>query len=271
MDGKMTDWSFAGMTDTGRVRAHNEDSFRIDEEYGMVILADGVGGQKAGEVASQLATDLTCERLAENLSKCEFGQTDPATGLHRESLELLDAIYYANEAILTAANTESSFSGMATTLVAALFYEDRISVSHLGDSRVYRFSQSTGFEQLTEDHCFLQEQVRSGFITQKQAGQITGMNYITRALGSQYDIEPELNEYTVQTGDIFMLCSDGLSGIVADQIIGEVIDDNRNDLKKACQQLINLANGNGGPDNITVVLVKAGEPFHRATSAVSAA
>lgn len=267
----MKDWSFAGMTDTGRVRVHNEDSFRLDKELGVVVLADGVGGQKAGEVASQLATDLTCERLAENLATNDNGHIDTTTGLHNESLQLLDAIYYANEAILTAANTESSFAGMATTLVAALFFADRIAVSHLGDSRLYRFRQSVGLEQLTEDHCFLQEQVRSGFITQKQAEQITGMNYITRALGSQYDIEPELNEYEVQPGDLYLLCSDGLCGVVPDQIISEVIDDNRDSLEKACKQLVDLANGNGGPDNISVVLVKCGEAFQRAARNASSA
>jgi len=257
LKGKLT---FVGQTDTGRVREHNEDTIANDLDVGLLVLADGMGGYNAGEVASGIAVKTITNLVREGLAREDLGSLDRATGLTRPSIVLRDAITRANKIIYQTARSQAECEGMGTTVVAALFYDNRISIAHVGDSRLYR-QRGSQIAQVTMDHSLLQELVDRGFYSPEEAQRAANKNYVTRALGVEPQVEVEVQEHPVDKGDIFILCSDGLSDMVEDEDIRLTISTFGANLDTVAKQLIQLANENGGRDNVSVVLAQANEAF----------
>jgi serine/threonine protein phosphatase PrpC len=248
------------LTDVGQRRDHNEDAVASDVDTGLVVLADGMGGYKAGEVASEIAVLTLVSELREGLLELPAGETDKDSGLLREGVILRDAVAKANSAIYNVSQSQPQCAGMGTTLVAAVFTDDRVCVGHIGDSRMYRL-RGEEFSQITEDHSLLNEQLKSGLITPEQAKVSKNKNLVTRALGVDPTVELELHEYEVQPGDIYLLCSDGLSDLVEDEEIQLTLSALSANLELAAHQLVQMANDNGGKDNISVVLARPLKPF----------
>lgn len=248
------------LTDVGLKRDHNEDAVASDADIGLVVLADGMGGYKAGEVASEIAVLTIVAELKESMQNMDPGQIDPVTDMQAESLLVMDAVNKANESIYHVAQDQPQCEGMGTTLVMALFTNDKVLVAHIGDSRMYRLRDEK-FTQLTEDHSLLQEQLNSGLITPEQAKTSNNKNLVTRALGVEPDADLELNEYDVEVGDIYLLCSDGLTDLVDDEEIHTTLEKLNTNLELAANQLIHMANDNGGKDNISVILIRVLKPF----------
>jgi len=248
------------LTDVGQRRDHNEDAVASDLETGLVVLADGMGGYKAGEVASEIAVLTLVSELRENALKLPGGEVDEDSGLLREGLILRDAVTKANSAIYNVSQSQPQCAGMGTTLVAAVFANDRVCVGHIGDSRMYRL-RGEELSQITEDHSLLNEQLKSGLITPEQARISNNKNLVTRALGVDPTVELELHEYEVQPGDIYLLCSDGLSDLVENEEIQLTLSALSANLELAAHQLVQMANDNGGKDNISVILARPLQPF----------
>ncbi|MFO1401315.1 MAG: Stp1/IreP family PP2C-type Ser/Thr phosphatase [Steroidobacteraceae bacterium] len=244
-----------GLTDTGKVREHNEDTIAFDAETGLMVLADGMGGYNAGEVASGIAVKTITHLVREALEREDLMRPDAATGLSRPAIILRDAIARANKIIFQTARTQPQCEGMGTTIVAALFFDNRIAVAHVGDSRLYRLRGSQ-LDQVTLDHSLLQELVDRGFYSPEEAQRAANKNYVTRALGVEATVEVEVQEHPAQRGDVYVLCSDGLSDMVEDDDIGLTINTFGANLETVAKQLIQLGNDNGGKDNISVVLAQ---------------
>jgi PPM family protein phosphatase len=255
-----TKLTFVGQTDTGRVREHNEDTIATDPDVGLLVLADGMGGYNAGEVASGIAVKTITNLVREGLAREDLDSIDRGTGLSRPSIVLRDAITRANKIIYQTARSQAECEGMGTTVVAALFYDNRISIAHVGDSRLYR-QRGSQISQVTMDHSLLQELVDRGFYSPEEAQRAANKNYVTRALGVEPQVEVEVQEHPVDKGDIFILCSDGLSDMVEDEDIRLTISTFGANLDTVAKQLIQLANENGGRDNVSVVLAQANEAF----------
>jgi protein phosphatase len=249
-----------GLTDTGRVRSHNEDSIDDDIEIGVIVLADGMGGYKGGEVASAIAINSIMEKLQQAVPALPPGEEDPQTGYTNESIALREAINIANEAIYQTAQSQPQYQGMGTTVVMAIFYDNRMTIAHVGDSRMYRFRNDT-LEQVTSDHSLLQELVDRGFYSREEARQSLNRNLVTRALGIEPTVAVDLHEDMTLPGDIYLLCSDGLSDMVEDDAIADTIRNYGTNLEETARQLVELANESGGKDNISVVLAKPLKDF----------
>ncbi len=246
-----------GHTDPGMVRSHNEDSIANDVRYGLAILADGMGGYNAGEVASGMATTVLMTELQQVLTSTPpFEADEHGAEAHTAAARLLrEQITKANTAIFSASQSQPQYAGMGTTLVMAVFYDNKITVAHIGDSRLYRF-RAGQFSQVTRDHSLLQEQIDSGMITEEEAKHSQNKNLVTRALGIDPTVDAEVHDYDTQAGDIYLLCSDGLSDMVEDPEIGLTLETLGGNLTLAAQQLVQMANDNGGRDNVSVLLVK---------------
>ncbi|MFO7324997.1 MAG: Stp1/IreP family PP2C-type Ser/Thr phosphatase [Pseudomonadota bacterium] len=249
-----------GQTDTGRVREHNEDMIAVDSDIGLAVLADGMGGYNAGEVASGIAVKTVVNLVREALQMQDLSVPDPHTGLSRPMIILRDAIQRANKIIYQTARTQTQCQGMGTTVVAALFYDNRITVAHVGDSRLYRI-RGNEIEQVTLDHSLLQELVDRGFYSPEEAQRASNKNYVTRALGVETQVEVEMQELPVHKGDIYLMCSDGLSDMIGDDDMVVTVNTFGTNLYSVGQHLIQLANDNGGKDNISVVLAQVLDSF----------
>ncbi|MDE1887107.1 MAG: Stp1/IreP family PP2C-type Ser/Thr phosphatase [Gammaproteobacteria bacterium] len=246
---------FAGRTEKGMVRANNEDAILMDVHTGLVVVADGMGGYQAGEIASSIAVKSTHKFVADGL-KAARAQIGISDGGYRHESELLrSALQYANEVIYKTASRQPQCEGMGTTVVAALFYNNRLSIAHVGDSRVYRLRRGE-FEQITRDHSLRQEMVTRGFYTPEAARKALKKNLVTRALGVRPTVTVDLQEDVARVGDIYLFCSDGLHDMVPDPDIRLTMDMFSDNLEMAMTQLIKLANDNGGRDNVSAVLVK---------------
>ena len=256
----MTDLSsfleIASATHSGMVRSHNEDSIASDPSLGLAVLADGMGGYNAGEVASGIAVALIVDEMKRMLAD------RAAADLTSAQIEALiaEVAGKANAAIYQAAQGNSQYSGMGTTLVLALWHDRRIVVAHVGDSRLYRL-RGDALEQVTRDHSVLQEQIDSGMITREQAKHAQHKNLVTRAVGIDPQVEAEVHTYPAQVNDIYLLCSDGLPDMVADEDIRVTLASLRVNLPLAAQQLVQQANDNGGRDNVSVILVRVLKDF----------
>ncbi len=248
------------VTDVGRKRSHNEDSIASDVDMGIAIVADGMGGYKAGEVASAICVNTLMEELREALPRIRPGETDEETGYTRETLLIKEAIEKANLAIYRAAQSQPQCQGMGTTLVAAAFYEDRVTIAHVGDSRLYRFRDGH-LEQITKDHSLLQELIDKGFYTPEEARHSLSKNLVTRAVGIDETVSADLQEDLVKTGDVYLLCSDGLTDLVDDEHIDLTLRRYGDTLADAATALVRMANENGGKDNISVILARVLAPF----------
>ena len=249
-----------GQTDTGRVRDHNEDTIAYDSDIGLLVLADGMGGYNAGEVASGIAVKTIVGPGARRGRARGPAHHDSDAGLTRASIILRDAILRANKIIFQTARTQPQCEGMGTTVVGALFFDNRVSIAHVGDSRLYRL-RSAGLEQMTMDHSLLQELVDRGFYSPEEAQRAANKNYVTRALGVEPNVDVEVQEHPVQKGDLYLICSDGLSDMVEDDDIHLTISTFGANLETATKQLIQLGNDNGGKDNISVVVAEILESF----------
>ena len=245
--------NFAEITDTGRVREHNEDAIGSDPESGLLVLADGMGGYSAGEVASAIAVQTVTELAIEGANREARDDIDPHSGMMRQSIVLRDAIYRANKIIYQTAQSQTQCEGMGTTIVACMFYDNKLSIAHVGDSRGYRV-RGGAIEQITLDHSLLQELVDRGFYSAEEAQRSTNRNYVTRALGVEPTVEVDVKEYEVLPGDQYLLCSDGLCDMVEDEDIHLTINTFSDSLDVVGQQLVDLANDHGGRDNISVML-----------------
>lgn len=234
----------AGRTDVGCARDHNEDQIAWDAAAGLALLADGMGGHNAGEVASALAISVLHPLLRDL----------PGDTLEQE-VGMQNAVADANAEILQKAASDAVFSGMGTTLALALFRGRGVLVGHVGDSRVYRW-RAGALEQLTCDHSLLQELISSGFMTAEEAVQAVSKNVITRALGIEAAVELEVHHHELQPGDIYLLCSDGLNDMVDDNAIANLLGVTAHNLNMAADALVAEANRCGGNDNISVILVR---------------
>ncbi len=250
------------ISDTGRKRPHNEDSSIADPELGLAVIADGMGGYKAGEIASAMAVMTVLETVRNGI-----GRLRPANGrqesgpLHPEAWQLLaEAVQKANGAIFQAAGRLEECQGMGTTVVSTLLYDDHIIVAHAGDSRIYRYRDGR-LEQLTIDHSLLQELIDRGFYTPEEAEENTPKNLVTRALGIDPEVKVDLGEHEVQPGDIYLLCSDGLNDMVTDEEILLTLSKYCANLVETAEHLVQLANQHGGKDNISVILIRPHEAF----------
>ncbi len=249
-----------GETDIGKVREHNEDMIAFDPEIGLLVVADGMGGYNAGEVASGIAVKTIVNLVQESVERQDLRIHDPATGMSRSSIILRDAIHRANKIIYQTARTQPQCEGMGTTVVSALFFDNKMAIAHVGDSRLYRL-RSDKFEQVTMDHSLLQELVDRGFYSAEEAQRAANKNYVTRALGVEPNVDVEVQEVPVQKGDFYVLCSDGLSDMVEDDDIHLTISTFGANLDTVAKQLIQLSNDNGGRDNISVVMAHVLEAF----------
>ena len=243
--------SMASATDTGLVRQRNEDSLAIDAKRGIAVLADGMGGYNAGDVASHMAVSLLHKDLSARLGS----RSNPKL----ESI-LREEITKSNLAIYEASLAQTQYAGMGTTLVLAVFQNDQLVVAHIGDSRLYRLRGGL-LEQLTHDHSLFQEQVDQGVYSREELTLFHPKNLVTRALGVDLDVETDVSTYPTQIDDIYLLCSDGLTDLAEVDDIRDTIDLKHDNLKQAAQALVKLANDHGGRDNIAVALAKVCKPF----------
>ena len=243
-------YEFCIRTDPGLARENNEDSVTFDEPTRLGILADGMGGYNAGEIASGMATTFI---------KSELGRWLSQAGRHANGREVRRAMEIcvdnANRSIFNAANSNPQYSGMGTTLVVGVFQDGRLILGHIGDSRCYRLRLGV-LEQITKDHSLLQEQMDAGLITPAQAAISTNKNLVTRALGVEDAVLLEVNEHKVEPGDLYVMCSDGLSDMCDDEAIGKIMV-TEEPLETKSVRLIEAANANGGRDNISVLLAHA--------------
>lgn len=251
-----------GKTDTGMVRDHNEDCFHVVPESGIAILADGMGGHLAGEVASAMAIDRVTHYLMNAFASSHTVSSATENDMSFESATLVEAIEDANAAIYAASVSRPEQSGMGTTIVAVVFHDNALTVAHVGDSRLYRYRHGQ-LSTATEDHSMVQELLRRGLMTQEEARTSLNRNLVTRALGIDPLVQVEVHEQQVEDGDIYLLCSDGLNDVLTDDEIAAVLALHPDNLEIATQQLIDDVNGNGGPDNVTIVLIRADRHFSR--------
>jgi serine/threonine protein phosphatase PrpC len=248
------------LTHSGMVRAHNEDSVAADATCGLVVLADGMGGYNAGEVASGIAVSVTMTETAQPLKNASPIARDEESGEELAVVLLGRSIQKANASIYQAAQSDAQYAGMGTTIVSALFYDNRMVVAHVGDSRLYRLRDET-LEAITRDHSLLQEQIDCGMISVENARHSQNKNLVTRAVGIDAELIPEIHVHDVAVGDIYLLCSDGLNDMVEDDDIQSILYAMQGNLALAAEQLIQTANDNGGRDNVSVILVKVKQEF----------
>lgn len=243
-----------GLSHVGRQRQHNEDSFLVADQANLFVVADGMGGHAAGEIASRIAVDSISEFIIHT-------KEDDGTWPHaydekyrRSTNRLMAAVRLSNTRVLEAMRKDARLRGMGTTVVACMADEGIVSVAHVGDSRAYliRDGQLT---RLTNDHSWVFEQVQAGMLTEAEAEKHPLRNVITRALGGALQVSPDASEVESKSGDVYLLCSDGLTGMVSEEDILKLVTAS-DDLDNACQKLIDAANERGGMDNVTAILVK---------------
>ena len=237
-------------TDTGRARSNNEDSVTVDEARALAVLADGMGGYNAGEIASGMATGFIKSELGRWLAEVGESATDPEV---RRAMDI--CVDNANRAIFNAANANPQYAGMGTTLVVAVFRGTRVLIGHVGDSRAYRM-RGGRLMQMTRDHSLLQEQIDAGLITPEQASFSSNKNLVTRAVGVEDTVLLEIHQHELHPGDLYLLCSDGLSDMLDDDNLAQLLQGYES-LPEAGAALIDAANDAGGKDNIAVILARA--------------
>lgn len=242
-------YKFCAQTDPGLTRENNEDAYSFDEAAGVAVLADGMGGYNAGEVASSMASNIIKTEMSRWLA--EAGDAASVQDMRR-ALEI--CVSNANTAVFRAAHDNSHYSGMGTTLVAGVFRGNDLIMGHIGDSRCYRLRKGE-LVQITRDHSLLQEQIDAGLLTPEQAALSMNKNLVTRALGVDDAVLLEVHEHVVEPGDSYLMCSDGLSDMVRDADIAKILQLPLNPEQKT-KTLVDTANAHGGRDNITVLLVQ---------------
>ena len=243
-------FEFCSHTDPGLMRENNEDAVTFDDDTRLAILADGMGGYNAGEIAANMATTFIKIELMRWLA--EVGKRAGAKEVKR-AMEI--CVDNANRSVFNSANSNPQYTGMGTTLVLAVFQDARVVVGHVGDSRCYLYRGGELY-QITRDHSLLQEQLDAGLITPEEAAVSLNKNLVTRALGVEDSVVLEAHEHALEQDDVYLLCSDGLTDMVSDEQIAKVLGADES-LDQRAHRLVDLANANGGRDNITVLLVQA--------------
>ena len=249
-----------GQTDVGSVRDHNEDAIGCEENIALAVLADGMGGHRGGEMASAITVSTVLESISEKVNDIKTGETDPETGYSAESLAVHDAIALANTNVHNSSEANAQYRGMGTTVVVVMFYDNRFTVAHVGDSRLYRLRDDE-LEQITRDHSLMQELIDRGFYTPEQARNSLNKNLVTRAIGIDAKVQIDVQEDVAMVDDIYLLCSDGVTDMIEDDLIEKAMIENSDDLEKSATEIIRLANEHGGKDNISALLVKPIKPF----------
>jgi serine/threonine protein phosphatase PrpC len=248
----------AGKTDIGLVRTNNEDNFGFDLRRGIFIVCDGMGGAAAGEVASKIAVDTVLAYFRNDPGRAESPVLGRRfEGVSEQAAGLANAIQLANQAIQEAAAHNPNRSGMGSTIVAVCVNGNLFSIANVGDSRIY-LVRGGGIQQMTSDHSLVMEQVRRGLMTVEEAEKSEMQNVIVRALGSEDSVEPDLEDHEFATGDVLILCSDGMSRYVKEEKMLEVVS-GAGSLNQACDELIEAAKSGGSDDNITCLLLRAAE------------
>jgi protein phosphatase len=248
--------SYQALTDVGRKRKGNEDSLFVNPEQNLFVVADGMGGHAAGEVASRIAVESINEFI------CLTGGDEEITwpfgldeNISYDGNRLKTAIRFANKKVIEATREKTEYEGMATTVAAVLVDDAVANLGHVGDSRVYLFRED-GVRQLTSDHSWVNEQLLSGVISADQARSHPLRNVVTRALGGKADLQVEMQVHKIKPGDVLLLCSDGLTTMLPDDEMGTLVRKAGDDLVQAAKSLVAAANSRGGEDNITVLLLK---------------
>ena len=250
----------AGVTDLGRHRKRNEDAIDWDMRLGLAMVADGMGGMQGGDVASATALRSIKSDLRRALADAPRHDDRAHLRAVRGSL-VVELVRRANQAVRQSASRDPRLNGMGTTLVMCLVGKDYLTVAHVGDSRLYRLRERK-LQRLTEDHTMVQELVERGEMDPRQAAQSRNRNVITRALGVNADVTVDVAHHDVKAGDLYMLCSDGLTGMASDTDISAVLDGAEEGLEATAKRAIELANSRGGRDNVSVVLLKVLETCH---------
>ncbi len=252
---------FAGITDTGCSRTKNEDCITWDAQLGLAILADGMGGANAGEVAGQITAETVLKEVRESIENQPYGLgvVDEGNTHNRASLVLRNSLLKANSVVLRIAHDQPECSGMGTTALIVLFYDNSLSAGHVGDSRLYQLRNGQ-LTQLTEDHTVLQEVLNTGIYSVEAAEETVSKNIVTRAVGVAADLNVDIVKLATVPGDLYLMCSDGLSDLVSDDEIQTTLmtGERLNDLAK---NLVDLAIKKGGNDNISVILIKVLKSF----------
>lgn len=243
-----------GLSDVGRQRQHNEDSLLVEKEAGLFLVADGMGGHAAGEIASRIAVDSICEFIEQTEEEDGTWPHGYDEQLSRTTNRLIAAVRIANGRVIEAMKKDPRLRGMGTTVVASLFDGSVLSVAHVGDSRAYLLRDGA-ISRVTNDHSWVFEQVRAGMLTEEEAERHPFRNVITRALGGAPSVVPDAAEFDLQEGDQVLLCSDGLTGMVPEAEISSIVTQ-APDTQTACRMLIDAANERGGNDNITAVIIR---------------
>ena len=242
----------AGLSDVGRTRAHNEDSFAVDVEHRFFLVADGMGGHGNGEVASSLTIEAASDFLRQG-DETESGEPAETTTAPPTSRTLRSAIEAGHARVVRAVDEDEALTGMGTTVVGLMLGSQSVSVAHVGDSRAYLL-RNADLQLVTDDHTWVNEQVRAGYLSPDQARSHPLKSVVTRAIGGEHDVDVEVQEIEVESGDLFLLCSDGLTTMLSDEEIrSHLVTDES--LEDRCAALIRHANARGGVDNITVILL----------------
>jgi len=250
-------------TDVGQVRDHNEDYIDADVGRGIVVLADGMGGLNAGEVASSMSVHVVVDELTgfiDGTSTLQADEVISGEALSLESKVVKTTVEKANSAVFHVSQTQPKCRGMGTTIVATLFYDNKVTVAHIGDSRLYCM-RNDKLNQVTKDHSFVQELLDQGLYTAEEARNSSQKNVVTRAVGVAPKVEVEVSEHDAQVGDLYLLCSDGLTDLVTDENIERIMLAFATDLEAMATQLVAISNASGGKDNISVMLVKILKPY----------
>jgi serine/threonine protein phosphatase PrpC len=261
--------TYQAITDVGRKRKGNEDSLFVNADQKLFVVADGMGGHAAGEVASKIAVDaineFICLTAGDEEITWPFGLDE---NMSYDGNRLKTAVRFANRKVLEATKERAEYEGMATTVAAVLVDGDTANLAHVGDSRVYLYRSGdiasedgsdkpgSGLTQLTSDHSWVNEQIQSGVISPDQARSHPLRNVVTRALGGKADLQVEMQVHDIQPQDILLLCSDGLTTMIPDDEIARVLREKDGDIEEAARALVDAANARGGEDNITVLLLK---------------
>ena len=250
----------AGKTDVGRKRQLNEDSFYTSEEHSFCVLADGMGGRDFGEVASSLAVSSFNTYFRKHFPESFLGRPRGTDGLMEDLLRVLfdGWVREVNNAVYNFGMVDARYREMGTTLAFLYHQEDFVALVHVGDSRIYRLRDGA-MRQVSEDHSFINSQLKAKLITPEEAALSSHKNIITRAIGTRPSVKPEVQFQEARAGDVFLLCSDGLSDLVSSDDMARALVRNGTNLGRAVDELIDLANERGGKDNITVVLARVEE------------
>ncbi len=248
--------TYQAISDVGRKRKGNEDHYLVNPDQRLFVVADGMGGHAAGEVASRIAVeaieDFVRQTRVDGSSALPWGHDAPITS---ETDRIREAVVYSNGMVFDATRERAEYEGMATTIAAVLVDGAMVHVAHVGDSRVYLFRRNH-MKQMTRDHSWVNEQVENGVLTPEQARVHPLRNVVTRALGGQAELTVDVTSLEVRPDDVLLLCSDGLTTMVSDEEIVQILEEERGALPEAARKLVEAANASGGEDNVTIVLVQ---------------